>query len=559
MFNCSFLKVETVHDVVDAFWLLLQGCGVGFMPIVGTLNGFLKPIPDIEVIPSTRTKKGGREGNKETWNEKTKVWTIQVGDSGEAWAKMIGKFLAGKYPAEKLVIDLSQIRPSGSRLAGYGYISSGADVLAYALPAIAAILNRRAAQLLTTLDMLDIMNWLGVIQTGRRGAEIALVSYGSNNWYEFATAKFNHYENNPQRAQSNNSLLFWSKPTYEQTEEVLQLVIESGGSEPGLINGSAALERAPWFSGVNPCAEILLANKSFCNLTEIDLASFKDNPNGLERAVYLTARANYRQTLVNLDDGILQRSWHENNEYFRLCGVGLTGIIRRPDLSSYDYRRLRNAATMGAYSMADDLGQPRPKNVTTIKPSGTVSKIMDTTEGCHKPLGRYLLNNINFNRHDPLLPLLQQTGYRVFPNPIEKDSMLVSFPVEWGDVHFDNVDGFEVNTESAIDQLERYRMLMRSYVDHNCSITVYYDESEIYDVTEWLQVNWDQYVGVAFMPRTDATKVPGEHTYLPQQVVSADDFKAYVEEIGEFELPNGNGGHFEIDDADCDTGVCPVR
>jgi len=113
------------------------------------------------------------------------------------------------------------------------------------------------------------------------------------------------------------------------------------------------------------------------------------------------ARANYRQTLVNLDDGILQRTWHENNEYLRLCGVGLTGIATRQDLSQYDFKRLRNIAIHGAYSMADELGTQRPKNVTTVKPSGTLSKIMDTTEGVHKPLGKYIFNNVNFGKHDP--------------------------------------------------------------------------------------------------------------------------------------------------------------
>lgn len=113
-------------------------------------------------------------------------------------------------------------------------------------------------------------------------------------------------------------------------------------------------------------AEILLGNKSFCNLTEIDVAKFRGDSAGLRRAAHLAARANYRQTCVNLLDGILQEAWHLNNEFLRLCGVGITGIVRRPDLSAYDYAELQRTATAGAYSMADELGLPRPKNVTTI-------------------------------------------------------------------------------------------------------------------------------------------------------------------------------------------------
>jgi len=117
-FNCSFTQVETVYDVVDVLWLLLQGCGVGFKPIVGTLNGFSKPIKNIQVVKSQRTAKGGLEHNVETWDAATKTWTIQVGDSAEAWAKSIGKLLAGKWPADTLVLDFSQLRPAGERLKG---------------------------------------------------------------------------------------------------------------------------------------------------------------------------------------------------------------------------------------------------------------------------------------------------------------------------------------------------------------------------------------------------------------------------------------------------------
>ena len=188
-FNCSFTHVETVYDVVDCLWLLLQGCGVGFKPIVGTLNGFAKPIKNIRVVRSTRTEKGGNEQNVETWDAETKTWTIQVGDSAEAWAKSIGKLLAGKFPANTLVLDFSQLRPAGERLKGYGWISSGDTAISTAYTAIANILNGRADSLLTRMDILDIVNHLGTILSSRRSAEIALFDYGQPEWEEFAVAK----------------------------------------------------------------------------------------------------------------------------------------------------------------------------------------------------------------------------------------------------------------------------------------------------------------------------------------------------------------------------------
>jgi ribonucleoside-triphosphate reductase len=255
-------------------------------------------------------------------------------------------------------------------------------------------------------------------------------------------------------------------------------MVTNGGSEPGLINAQAALKRAPWFKGVNPCAEILLGTKSFCNLTEINVSAFNGDFDGLCEAARLIGRANYRQTCVSLDDGMLQRSWHENNEYLRLCGVGLTGIVGWEHL--YDPRQLKAVmkwAGKGATSQARELRLPYPKLVTTIKPSGTLSKIMDTTEGIHKPLGRYIFNNIKFSIHDPLVESCRSAGYRVFSDPYNKDAVLVTFPVEYKNVRFETVDGKEVNTETAIDQLERYRWAMDNYVEHNCSITVSYDVS----------------------------------------------------------------------------------
>jgi ribonucleoside-triphosphate reductase len=251
MFNCSFEEAETVRDAVDGLWLLMQGCGLGFTPITGTLNGFSCKINDIIVINTERTEKGGREYNEETYHDG--MWTISVGDSAESWSKALGKLLAGKHPnCHTLVLDFSEIRPAGERLKGYGWISSGDEAISRAFVAIAELMNRRAGHLLTAIDILDVYNWMGTILSSRRSAEICLLPYGHPEWREFALAKRNWWENNPQRAQSNNSLVFYSKPSYDQLSEIFDLMKEAGGSEPGFINGETALKRAPWFKGCNP-------------------------------------------------------------------------------------------------------------------------------------------------------------------------------------------------------------------------------------------------------------------------------------------------------------------
>ena len=565
-FNCSFGRIETVHDVVDAFWLLLQGCGVGFEPVVGTLNGFTQHV-DVEVIRSTRKEKGGNDKNtvkSYTDSRGLKVWHLTIGDSADAWAKAPGKLLALKDPVDKIILDFSEIRPAGERLKGYGWISSGDETFAKAMVAVCDLLNKRAGKLLRRMDILDLLNWLGTTLSSRRSAEIAVCPVNSPEIDEFIVAKKDFWlYGNEHRQQSNNSILFYSKPTKWELSHIFTKILEAGGSEPGFINAEAALKRAPWFKGVNPCAEILLGNKSFCNLVEIDWGKFINDWNGLKEAIYLAARANYRQTCVNLDDGVLQRSWHELNEFLRLCGVGATGLVKWLDKAVNPQQGLEMAkeiAHRGANSMADELGLPRAKAVTTVKPSGTLSKIMDTTEGVHKPLGRYIFNNVTFSKHDEVINDLRLAGYKVVDKPFEPDSVLVTFPVEYADVDFDIVDGKHVNLESAVTQLERYKLLMDHYVDHNCSVTISYDPSEVPDIIDWILTNWDNYVGVSFIYRNDPTKTAADlgYSYLPQEVVTKETYEAYVSTLQELNLEK-LGSSDDLSDEACATGACPVR
>ena len=561
MFNCSFTIVETVYDVVDCLWLLLQGCGVGFKPITGTLNGFYKPIDDIRVIHTQRIGKGGREDNLETWDPDTKVWTISVGDSAEAWARSVGKLLAGKYPAKTLILDFSEIRPAGERLKGYGWISSGSEAIGKAYLEIAKILNLRAGNLLRKMDILDIINWLGTVLSSRRSAEIALFDYGEPEWHDFAVGKKDWWlTGNEQRQQSNNSLLFRFKPEKKELAHIFELMADAGGSEPGFINGVAALERAPWFKGVNPCAEILLGNKTFCNLTEIDLGKFVGDQAGLIKALKLIARANYRQTCVDLQDGVLQESWHLNNQFLHLCGVGLTGIARRRNLGAYDYKQMQRVATSAAYRMADELDLPRPKNVTTVKPSGTLSKIMDTTEGVHKPLGKYIFNNVNFSKHDPLIDMLRTANYTVFDHPTDPEGILATFPINYEDVEFDKSGEKEVNLETAIEQLERYKLIQNNWCQQNVSATISYSPDDVEEIVDWLHENWEQYVGVSFIYRNDPTKTAKDlgYLYLPQEVVTKEEYENYTKGLLPIDLESVNTFE-EIKDEDCATGACPIK
>jgi ribonucleotide reductase alpha subunit len=890
-FNCSFFTIQNVYDVVDGYWLLLQGCGVGFKAETGVLNGFSKKIDNIEIIRRKEDEKYVKVFNSDN-NEEfiyDSHYYLKIGDSAEAWAKSVGKLLVMKHKVDKITIDFTKIRPAGKRLKGYGWISSGDEFLGKALVSICKILNNKVEKLLDEIDILDIMNHLGLTLSSRRSAEICLMDYHNPRWKEFATIKKDHWINNPQRSQSNNSIMFWTKPSKEQLKEIFDLMVEAGGSEPGFINAENAKKRADYFKGLNPClpsdtwimtsegsvqikdliekpfiavvngkeyncrtgfvntgnkkiyklitkegfeiratdnhkiltsgdewvelqnllkgdkivihnhtsadvkidpssdpflkgwmigsfycdkdktiklndknlytniisvldkfscfvktnksdtyvydnsdnnvsgkyidgilfkddiekeclefqagflrslfdfrgsvnentlilnklgivhmkvvqrmlirfgiyseivdrnlnmkiygcsskyeliirnrqsidnynkligfcdefkikeinlllekytrnlygfkfeaevekivyddfdcvydatvdevhafdansfyvhncAEILLGNKSFCNLSEIDVSKLNGmEEEEMEYIVRLISRANYRQTCVDLDDGILQRSWHELNEFLRLTGIGLTGIV------SWEYqndpnmfKKFKQWAKDGVNSMADELNLQRSKNCTTIKPSGTLSKIMDCSEGIHKPLGKYIFNNVRFSKYDPLIQKLKDSNYYMFQDPYASDSIIVRFPVCYDNVIFDVINNKEVNNESAIIQLERYKMVMENYVDHNCSVTISYSVDEIPSIIDWLIENWEYYVGVSFIYRNDASKTAEDlgYPYLPQAVCTKEEYDEYLKTLLPFNLDENNikyEDYFIDAGKECSGSVCPIK
>ncbi|MBI1620059.1 ribonucleoside-triphosphate reductase, adenosylcobalamin-dependent [Aquamicrobium zhengzhouense] len=571
-FNCSFTKVENPADLVDVFWLLLQGCGVGFKPVPGLLEGFNPAVQEIEIIPSVRTEKGGQEHTSETFEDG--VWTITVGDSAKSWAKSLGKLMAGKYPAHKIVIDLSQLRPAGKRLKGYGWLSSGWKPLEKAYTRIAKLMIAAGGRILNAIEIGDIVNHLGTVLSSRRSAQIWLHDVGAPNEDAFVTAKIGRYENgNEHREQSNNSLVFWQKPERSRIVDLLTTILEGG--EPGFINGAEAKRRAPDFEGSNPCAEILLPSKGFCNLVQVVWHRFNGNLKGLLRAQYIAGRANYRQTCVDMKDGVLQLAWDNNQHLLRLCGVAPLGYVSWEGMDSrVMLEQVRDAAINGANSMADELGTPRPRRVTQVQPGGTSSKHLglegdEVHEGAHLALSRWVFNNIGVSVGEPLLDALRAANYRVQPHPFDPASMLVTIPVEYpASPLFTKttmvIDGqeeyVEINAETAVSQLDRYANLMRYYVDHNCSITVSFDEDEIDDMADWFMANWDDYVGVSFLKRNDPTKTAADlgFSYLPQETVSKRMYDEYAATLLPLDLSTDNSIDL-LDMGDCATGACPVR
>lgn len=313
-----------------------------------------------------------------------------------------------------------------------------------------------------------------------------------------------------------------------------------------------------------------------CNLMQVVFHRFNGDYAGLLRSQELAARANYRQTCVTMRDGVLQLQWDDNQKLLRLCGVSPTGYV------AWEYaedaplvRGAAAAARNGANSMADELGLPRPRRVTQVQPAGTVSKVMgllgdEVHEGAHLSPSRYIFNWVNFSIHDRIVDDLIDAGYRVKKNPADKTAVLVCFPIAYPGhrlyeekvVEIDGRDEIlEVSAETAIDQLERYRFLMDHYVDHNCSITVSFDENEIEEMVDWFDANWDTYVGVSFLKRNDPTRTAEElgFKYLPQECVSRRMFEEYASSLKDIDMSHDTTDKMLDDITACSTGACPVR
>jgi len=195
----------------------------------------------------------------------------------------------------------------------------------------------------------------------------------------------------------------------------------------------------------------------------------------------------------------------------------------------------------------------------------TLSKVFGCPEGVHTPLGKYIFNNINFGKNDPLLPALREANYTVRINPLDPEGILVTFPVCWEHVPFTKVkqgDSYiEVNQETAIEQLNRYKLYQIHWCQQNVSNTISYEIPEVPEIINWLLENWDIYIGVSFIFKADPTKTPEDlgYPYLPQEVVTKERYTKYVESLKEFILPNTDIIDLEISSEECSSGVCPVK
>lgn len=510
-FNSTFTLVKTIDDLVDIFWLMLNGCGTGFYPGEGEIKGFNFPLENIFIEEECLINH-----SQEHFDPNTKTWTIILSDTALSLVNGLKYLLLGKYRARSLILKINK------DLKNFNFKN-----LIYIFTSITKILSKRLNEKLKVLDIVDIVNLLGLIPFKRKSSQVAIFNYEDKLWLDVLDSR---KDNIYYKTHCNISILLDKKLNIQDLKELFIIIKNNEGSQPGLINRENALKNAPWFSGVDSCVTSLLPDKGVCCLSEINLPAFQNDFNLLKKAVYIAARMNYRQTFLDLDDGVLQKRWNINNQFLRLCGIGLTGVAHL-DLSKKQLKILKNIAHLAIADMAKGLGSICPQLATCIKPSGNLSKTFgsskwgEVSEGIHMPLGRYVFNKVSFRKEDPLLPTLSEANYEIHINPQDENSVLVNFPIKYNSKLFFQKD-------SAINQLERYKKMLNYWSDHNVSNTIFYKYSEVDQIVRWLNENWSMWIGISFCLINNTEN----YAYLPQEKVCKTVFYNYSNSLKEIKI-----------------------
>jgi len=502
-FNCSFLAVDSPRAFDEALYILASGTGVGF----SVESKFVSKLP---IVNDTFT---------ETERE------IVVGDSKEGWAKAIRKQVADLYLGQVHQWDYSKVRPAGARLKTMGGRASGPEPLMDLMGFIDRIFKGAAGRKLNPIECHDIMCKVGeIIVVGgvRRSAMISLSDIGdpqvrdakSGNWWE-------HYGH---RALANNSACYEVKPDMETFLDEWTALVKSKSGERGIFSRIAAKAKAAengrrdvdWDFGTNPCSEIILRPNQFCNLSEV-VAREKDTKASLKRKVRLaTILGTLQATLTDLP--YLRAVWKRNTAEESLLGVSLTGIQDSPILQDPDekfLKELKNVAVETNKEWADKLGIPQSAAITCVKPSGTVSQLVNSASGIHGRFAPYYIRTVRQDNKDPITDFLKDVGVPNEPCAMKPNSTTIfSFPIK-------SPEGAVLaNDQSAIEQLENWKMYAMHWCEHKPSVTIYVREEEWMEVGAWVYDNFDLCSGISFLPYSD-------HTYAqaPYQDCSEEEYE----------------------------------
>ena len=533
-YNCSFVPVDSPRSFDETMYILMCGTGVGF-------SVEYKYVNKLPAVP-------------ESFEKSTTV--IVVEDSKNGWAKAYRELLAMLWAGQIPSIDVSKLRPAGARLKTMGGRSSGPQPLVNLFDFTIAKFKQAAGRQLKPIEAHDIMCKIGEVVVVGGVRRSAMISLSNINDIEMAAAKSgNWWENNSQRALSNNSVAYSRKPPMEQFIAEWKNLYDSKSGERGIYNVAAAQKQAARWGrrdpeihyGTNPCSEIILRPYQFCNLSEVVIRE-NDTPKTLARKVQLaTVLGTWQSTLT--DFKYLRKIWKDNTEEERLLGVSLTGqfgnkfFSGKEDLSKLEkvLSDLRDTARSANESEAAKIGIQVSAAITCVKPSGTVSQLVGVSSGMHPWHSPYYIRTVRGDKKDPLSTFLKEVGIPYeddFMKP--NDTYVFSFPVK-------APEGAVLRNElTAIDHLNTWLVYQRAWCEHKPSITVSVRDDEWMAVGAWVWEHFDEVSGISFLPYSD-------HSYkqAPYQEVTETEYLELLakmpssirwEDLSFYETEDGTSG-----------------
>ena len=507
-YNCSYLPVDDPKSFDEAMFILLCGTGVGF----SVERQYISKLPEVPTLFQSDT-------------------TIVVKDSKEGWAKAFRQLLALLWAGEIPQWDISLVRPAGARLKTFGGRASGPAPLVDLFNFVIKVFKDAQGRKLSSIECHDIMCKIGeVVVVGgvRRSAMISLSNLSDDRMRHAKSGAW--WENDPQRALANNSVSYTEKPDAISFMREWMSLVESGSGERGIFNREAAKKQAgkfdrrdpDWDFGTNPCSEIILRPYQFCNLTEVVVRA-TDTIEDLERKIRIATILGTVQSAYTKFP-YLRKVWQRNTEEERLLGVSLTGIMDNRLLTTKNkgldktLEHLRKISVAVNDSWADRLGIPKSAAITCVKPSGTVSQLVDSASGIHPRHSNYYIRTVRGDNKDPLTTFMKEQGIPNEPDVMKPDATTVfSFPIK-------APNGAIVTEDlSAIEQLETWLIYQRHWCEHKPSITVNVRKDEWLSVGAFVHEHFDEMSGVSFLPYN-------EHTYqqAPYQEIGQHDYKTLL-------------------------------
>jgi ribonucleoside-diphosphate reductase alpha chain len=487
-YNCSYLPVDDPKSFDEAMYILLCGTGVGF----SVERQFVSKLPEVPKLFESDT-------------------TVVVKDSKEGWAKAFRQVLALLWAGEIPQWDISRVRPAGARLKTFGGRASGPAPLVELFNFAVKTFKDAQGRRLSSLECHDLMCFIGqivVVGGVRRSAMISLSNLSDDRMRHAKSGQW--WNEAAHRALANNSVSYTEKPDSETFMREWLALVESKSGERGIFNREASKKQAEKFGrrdsnyefGTNPCSEIILRPYQFCNLTEVVVRA-TDNVDDLERKVRLaTILGTIQSTYTKFP--YLRKVWTTNTEEERLLGVSLTGIMDNPLMTSANkglektLEHLREIALRTNTTWADRLGIPTSASITCVKPSGTVSQLVDSASGIHARHSPYYIRTVRGDNKDPLTQMMQDQGIPNEPCVMKPDSTTVfSFPVKSPD------KAVTRNDMTAIEQLETWLTYQRHWCEHKPSVTVSVRADEWMEVGAFVYKHFDEMSGVSFLPHSD--------------------------------------------------------